>query len=115
MYYQRANSEHRKDAEIYAEGKMTTQNLTDYINLIESFLSNQISAPTFERAYLTKFKNDATDWSETEYEILNQLFGDLDAFCADPELRGQGDLDEVQLRHSAAEATRRLLALEVRA
>jgi len=84
--------------------------LRPYIDLIESFLSNQIDALKFESAYLKLFKNDASGWSGAEYNSLNDLFGDVDSFCADPKLRDTGDLDEAQLRQSARLALERLSA-----
>ena len=82
------------------------QDLSPYIHLIESFLANKIDASEFERSYLLMFKNDTNSWAEVEYENLNNLFGEVDAFCADPESRGENDIDEDQLR----EATKMTLA-----
>lgn len=90
---------------------MGSHNLAPYRKLIEQFLNNQISALDFEREYLDMFKNDTTEWPEAEYDVLNDLFGDVDAFCADPELRDPGDLDEEQLRQQAKIAIQRLAAL----
>lgn len=87
---------------------MSSDNLTPYIKLIQSFLDGQISALTFERVYLEMFKNDWTAWAEEEYEVLNDLFIDIDAFCADPELRDPEDLDEEQLRQRAKTAIEKL-------
>ena len=72
---------------------------------MRSFLANKIDATDFEQRYFSMFKND-TSWTESEYENLNYLFGELDAFCADPELRSENDIDEDQLR----EATKMTLA-----
>lgn len=87
--------------------------LSEYIRLIKAFLERQIEAQTFERLYLETFKSDATAWSEDEYEVLNDLFGDLDAFCDDPELCGPDDLTETQLRERAAVALEKLQSLTV--
>jgi len=79
--------------------------------LIESFLSAKISVQKFERSYLRLFKN-APSLSMTDYEILNALFLDVDAYCENPHLRDETDLNEVQLRNSAkkaSEALRKLL------
>ena len=84
--------------------------LTRYRKLIESFVYRKIDPKTFERDYLDWFKNDATEWSESEYEILNDLFGDVDAFCADPQLCGLDDLSEDQLRQKAQLALEKLEA-----
>ena len=50
------------------------------------------------------FKEDPTIRREVEYEALNRLFGDVDAFSAEPELRSGDGLDEEQLRSAAESA-----------
>jgi len=83
--------------------------LSPYINLIRSFLNGEIAVKEFERRYMRLFKDDNTKWSQDEYEVLNELFSDLDAFCANPRLRKPGDLDEPQLRKNSARALKKLL------
>jgi hypothetical protein len=90
---------------------MSSHDLEPYVDLIRSFLTNQIKSASFEREYLQRFKNDLTRWNPDEYEVLNDLFGDVDAFCSDPDLRSPGDLDEEQLRESAQGAMEKLSVL----
>ena len=85
---------------------MSANKLNPYLHLMKSFVENKIDANEFERSYLLMFKNDTSSWTEAEYENLNNLFAEVDAFCADPELRGENDIDEDQLR----EVTRITLA-----
>lgn len=89
---------------------MTVSKLGPYIELTKSFVENKIDANEFERRYLSMFKNDTNSWTEAEYEILNGLFGEVDAFCADPELRDENDTDEGQLREAAKVALAKLQA-----
>jgi Bacterial self-protective colicin-like immunity len=91
--------------------QMDSNALARYGYLVQSLISREIDARTFERIYLERFKNDPTDWSEAEYEILNDLFGDVDAFCSDPQFCGPDDLNEEQLRHKAKIALKKLQAL----
>ncbi|MEN3327806.1 MAG: hypothetical protein V7638_2613 [Acidobacteriota bacterium] len=88
---------------------MSENKLHPYIHLIESFIEKKIDANEFERSYLSMFKDDTSDWTEAEYESLNYLFGEVDAFCADPELRGENDVDEDQLRDAAKMTLAKLL------
>lgn len=88
-----------------------SDHLADYVRLIGAFLEGRIDTETFERLYLEKFKTDATDWSEDEYEVLNNLFGDIDAFCSEPELCGPEDLNETELRQRSAIAVEKLQRL----
>lgn len=87
----------------------TALNLTPYIHMIESFVENKIDVSEFERSYLLMFTNDTSSWTEAEYENLNHLFGEVDAFCTDPELRSENDIDEDQLREAAKMTLAKLL------
>jgi hypothetical protein len=91
-----------------------SKKLSEYEYLIRSFLDEVIDAQTFEKLYLEKFKNDPTPWLEDEYQIFNDLFADIDAFCADPELRDPDDLDETQLRERSLVAIHNLESLKSR-
>ena len=72
--------------------------LSYYIDLIQSFLSQEIDIHKFEQIYLQSFKEDQTLWANEEFEILDGLFCDIDALCIDLNLRSADDLDEDQLR-----------------
>ena len=72
------------------------QELADYIQIIKSFLNDKIAIQAFERDFLKMFKNDSTMWQGVEFEVLNQLFTDIDAFCDDSSLRVESDINEVQ-------------------
>lgn len=78
-----------------------------YKQLIEDFLTERITVDVFESRYLKSFIGDTfgdTPEHEILYEILNDLFLDVDAYCGDPTLRGEDDLDEAQLRQKAQNA-----------
>lgn len=90
---------------------MSTQRLMPYIQLLSSFVEERIGASDFEREYMDLFKNDSTNWSEQEFAVLDQLFADVDAFCADPDLRDPGDLDERELMEKSKVALEKLRVL----
>ena len=98
--------------EALQENDMNSQGLEPYIALIDSFLRNEISATRFEQDYLHMFKRDHTSRTEDAYNVLNDLFGDVDAFCSDPDLCGPEDLNEEQLRKRCQQAYERLKELE---
>jgi len=87
------------------------EKLRQYIALISSFVAGKIVATDFERDYLKLFKEDETKWSEAEFAILDELFGDVDAFCADPQLRDEKDLAEYELKERGKMALERLQSL----
>jgi len=87
---------------------MNDYNIKKYINLLTLFVTGKISAVAFEHRYLELFKNDSTIYSETLFLILDKLFGDVDAFCADSTLRDEFDLDEKQLRQACIQTLAKL-------
>lgn len=72
--------------------------VTAFATLIEVFLQKRMSVLEFESAYLRAFKDDATDWPEPIYAILNDVFLDVDAYYPDPAIRGAFEIDEAELR-----------------
>ena len=84
----------------------TAESLDKYISLLNQFVSGAITAPEFEISYLEMFKydEDQTDIPAFAWRALNELFLDTDAYCADPDLRDENDLDEKQLLASAQRA-----------
>ena len=77
---------------------MSTLKIGPYLEMISDFVSGRISASEFEIAYLERFKNESSILPEQAFLILDGLFADVDAYCADPELRDADELDEEQLR-----------------
>ena len=75
----------------------------DWRALIEDFVAGRTDGPTFERAYLDRWRR-ARDNGERERRAVDKLFYGVDAFCADPALRGDTDIDETQLRAEARQA-----------
>jgi hypothetical protein len=89
---------------------MNTARTQKYVALIRQFLDQGISAEVFERQYLDLFKNESPGMSIAEYAPLETLFTAVDAYCPDPSLRSEDDLDEGQLREVAQSTLSELLA-----
>ncbi len=87
---------------------MEDKALEAYIDLIKTFLDNSIDATQFETRFLDKFKRESTLFPNDKFEILDELFAAVDAFCPDPELCDANDLNEEQLRVKAAESLAKL-------
>lgn len=85
-----------------------TPALSDYMDLIRRYVNGIISSEEFERVYLQMYKDDPNIRPSAEYNALKVLFFDIDAFCADPELRSADDLDEASLRIRARSALSKL-------
>ena len=94
------------------EGKpMKRDELLEYLALMKSFHVGEITPVQFEGMYLALFKADQRLFPEEVFDVLNRLISDVDAFVADPEIRGQDDLDEQQLLACSREAYSRLMEL----
>lgn len=82
--------------------------ISDYLTLMRNFSTGVLSAGQFEEKFLNLFKSDISRRPEKEFTILDKLFADVDAFCADPEIRDEEDLSEDDLRQSVLRALRDL-------
>jgi len=87
---------------------MKREDLKAYFEMMESFQSGRISAIQFESDYLALFKTDNRQFPDNVFNILNQLFSDVDMFVSNPEIRGPGDLDQNQLLKCSQEAYEKL-------
>lgn len=68
--------------------------------LIEAFAEGALDGPTFERRFLA-LRRGEIDRGESPRFAVDLLFYEVDAFCADPALRGPEDIDEAELRRQA--------------
>lgn len=80
-----------------------------YAVLLRSFIDGRLDADEFELLYLRMYKFDPSDWPPELFDVLDTLFGDVDAYCSDDELRQDvGGLNAAELRQSARLAFSRL-------
>lgn len=83
------------------------------VRCIEDFLAHSIDAQTFDCRYRELTLSCSHEpWTESEYEILQELFCFCIEFVPDPDLRDSpDDLNDDQLRAEAAQALHALRAL----
>lgn len=55
-------------------------NVRDYAALARSYLQGAISTPEFERRYLAWFKVEPAGMDPRLFQVLNELFCDLDCY-----------------------------------
>ncbi|MCI5060226.1 MAG: colicin immunity domain-containing protein [Alphaproteobacteria bacterium] len=86
--------------------------LRGYDILIESFLEKKITVEEFERTYLDKFVEEDI-LGDDLYQPLQWLFSEVDEYTS-PEFYPleEGDVDEAQLRKTAAEILEQIRALK---
>ena len=85
---------------------MGRYSLQQYSYLLQQYLTKKISAKEFETKYLKMFKYDDTFRTGKEFQILDRLFNDVDAYCDDPALieDTRFDINESELRKRAERA-----------
>jgi Bacterial self-protective colicin-like immunity len=83
--------------------------LERYRDLIRRFVTGDISADEFETDYLARFKDDPNQVIGEEFDILDELFADVDDYVSDPTLReSTGGISGEELRARARDAYARL-------
>jgi hypothetical protein len=86
-----------------------------YVALMDRFLGFTMSAEDFRDAYLTSFKNEKERFGEPMFALLDEQFGNLDAFTRDSELLQESPgnyLDEPTLRAKTRDVLRRIVNLD---
>lgn len=62
-----------------ASESVAKSDVTPYVTLLEQLLDGTLSEIDFENHWLYTFQQDATARSSQEFELLNSLYGDVDA------------------------------------
>ena len=78
------------------------------MRLIQSYVEEEITAAEFSRSYIDEFKDEDPGLSDETFSILQTLFGAADAYCEDPDLRGEWEIDEDQLKDEIFEIEKQL-------
>jgi hypothetical protein len=88
--------------------------LNDYKKLVNQFLNRRLTAEEFQKAYLTKFKQEKDGMDTKLFSILQGLFEDLDAYSPlwSEEDESSIRLTERNLRVAASEALKQLEAYQ---
>jgi self-protective colicin-like immunity protein len=90
-------------------GASVSRMLERYRDLIRRFVIGDISADEFETNYIARFKDDPNQVIGKEFDILDELFAEVDAYVSDPPLReSTGGISGEELRARARDAYARL-------
>lgn len=93
------------------DGDAVSRMLENYRNLIHRFAIGEISADEFEVDYLARFKDDPDQVVGDAFDVLDELFADVDEYVSDPTLRGNsGGISGEELRRRARDVYARLYA-----
>lgn len=83
----------------------------EYVRLIESFASGALGATDFEREFLQLFSEHPPTFPSRWGSLVEEYMTSVDAFCADPSLRDENDIDEVQLLRDSRNVLARIAGL----
>jgi hypothetical protein len=93
-----------------------SRRLEPYVALLSSYLEGAIHEREFEERFRALYLEQDRDtaWSEQEFAVLDQLFGDVEEFEPDPVLRRAlpRAVDDVELRGRVMRGLEELLALK---
>ncbi|WP_267226588.1 colicin immunity domain-containing protein [Dyella silvae] len=90
--------------------------IQNYGQLMDELLGGSIHPVQFQRFYLERFKREAF-MEEPLFQILDALFGVVDAYCADAEIRktlSETAINDSELYAEVRKARDRLTELESR-
>jgi hypothetical protein len=83
--------------------------LINYRDLVRRFVIGEISADEFETDCLARLKDDPNQVIGEEFDILDELFADVDDYVSGPTLReSTGGISGEELRARARDAYPRL-------
>ncbi|SEK34370.1 colicin immunity domain-containing protein [Haloferax larsenii] len=75
----------------------------EIIQKYSQLIQNEKTAREFSDEYLDEFIEEDGEFSEETYQILQNMFAEAEAYCEDPDRRGQRDIEEAELRRVATE------------
>ena len=67
-------------------GASASRMLENYRDLIRRFVIGDVAADEFEMDYLARFKGDPNQVIGEQFDILDELFADVDDYVSDPTL-----------------------------
>ena len=85
---------------------MADDRLAFYAALVRTFVRGEVPTSAFEREYLAAFKTEPADLPQPLFDVLEQLFTDVDAYSPDcaPGQETAFVISEERLRQQAAAA-----------
>jgi Bacterial self-protective colicin-like immunity len=90
-------------------GASVSRMVEQYRDLIRRFVIGKTSADEFEADYPARFKDDPNQVIGEEFDILDELFADVDDYLSDPTLReSTGGISSEELGARARDAYTRL-------
>jgi hypothetical protein len=99
---------------IFKLGGAMNERTVKYLELMKDYLDRRVKVEEFQATFFTWFK-DEEPFGEPVFQVLDTLFGDLDAFTSDPELLESSPdyyVNEAALRSKVEEAAFKLKEMD---
>jgi hypothetical protein len=74
--------------------------IDSYVIVSRAFIEERLTAQEFETVFLSVFRGEGDRFDADTARAVRTLFDAVDAYCDDPSLRDDDDLDEGGLRHA---------------
>lgn len=71
----------------------------NFLELMNDFVNNKISADIYQ-TYFFKLLHDDNEFFDKYYDIMQNLFYDVEEYCPNKQLRNDGEIDEYELKNS---------------
>jgi hypothetical protein len=71
----------------------------NFLELMNDFVNNKISADIYQ-TYFFKLLHDDNEFFDKYYDIMQDLFYDVEEYCPNKQLRNDGEIDEYELKNS---------------
>jgi hypothetical protein len=86
--------------------------LSPYRQLLQDFISGDLTADEVDTEYTALYCNDPTDWPDDVFRVIDDFFLSAEGYVADDALRTEvEDLDAEELHTRAVASLQRLDAL----
>lgn len=71
----------------------------NFLELMNDFVNNKISADIYQ-TYFFKLLHDDNEFFDKYYDIMQDLFYDVEEYCPNKQLRNDWEIDEYELKNS---------------
>ncbi|WP_033916198.1 colicin immunity domain-containing protein [Campylobacter sputorum] len=79
----------------------------NFLDLMRDFIDDKIDANTYQTYFFKLLHEDI--FFDKHYDVMQNLFYDVEEYCADKNLKGDNEIDENKLKNSTIHALKLLL------
>ncbi|MDA3042458.1 MULTISPECIES: colicin immunity domain-containing protein [unclassified Campylobacter] len=84
----------------------------NFLALMKDFVDSKINADTYQ-TYFFKLLHKDNEFFDKYYDIMQNLFYDVEEYCCDAKLRSVREIDEIGLKNNTANALKIITELSI--